>query len=617
MTYSSCLPVPVGFSVNSTALEALMTAMPELDLEARMARLEQAVFDIQQTIEQSSYPRARRERTTQPEPARIHAEASTARKQPVPQAAEFPSLEWLAARSAEWWVGSLGVVFLVIASFLLYRYAVDHEWITPLVRVLTGVTVGGGMLAAARRFTERDAACNEEALGLREILLGGGLAVWYLSSYAAAVFYQLISMPTARGCFLILSVVSAWLALKERRILFALIALCVGFAAPSLLPSPSQSLIGLALYLAPLSALGLVLYLMRGWELVLWTTFIGFWFDVIQVAFASLGIGAASVFTLLLIAAGVGFARAPILRRRLVALNVDRYGKAEAGARAAFWIITIASPMLMLSMLFAIWSHVASEFWGIAEIALALAAYRLSESDNESDPAVRHLEVTAAVVWSLAGIEWLAIAIAGRAGFAAGPLCLAVAAMHSAFVVLTLRGKDFTAPRAIAKATAVMVLVVVILFEVNAPNSGGMRMDWTFAEALVLGLTAWHWKSMRDESSPDMNATVFATIGYGALLLVLARVLGAIWLPLVTASYAIAGAALLIASREGEGRKFLLRLGGLTMVIVVGRLIIVDMSSVETIWRVLLFLACGFAFVGASYRMQPGRAIPSGGSNSA
>jgi uncharacterized membrane protein len=223
-----------------------MTAIPELDLEARMTRLEQAVLEIKQTLEQSSnshwrweWPFGRPVRPVEvaPRPKREHA----------PQAsAEFPSPEWLAARSAEWWLGSLGVVFLVIASFLLYRYAVDHEWITPLVRVITGVAVGGGMLAAARRFTEPDSASHEEALGLREILLGGGLAVWYLSSYAAAVFYQLISMPTARVSFLFLSVVSAWLALKERRILFALIALGVGFAAPSLLPSPSQSLIGLA-----------------------------------------------------------------------------------------------------------------------------------------------------------------------------------------------------------------------------------------------------------------------------------------------------------------------------------------------------------------------------------
>ena len=31
-------------------------------------------------------------------------------------------------------------------------------------------------------------------------------------------------------------------------------------------------------YLAPLGALGLTLYLMRGWELILWITFIGFWY---------------------------------------------------------------------------------------------------------------------------------------------------------------------------------------------------------------------------------------------------------------------------------------------------------------------------------------------------
>jgi uncharacterized membrane protein len=594
-----------------------MTSIPELDLEARMARLEQAVYEIKQSLERSSTPHARREASIEPAMPRVEV-APRPRREHVPAAAaEFPSPEWLAARSAEWWLGSLGVVFLVIASFLLYRYAVDHEWITPLVRVLTGVAVGGGMLAAARRFTEPDAESNEEALGLREILLGGGLAVWYLSSYAAAVFYQLISMPTARVCFLFLSIASAWLALKERRILFALIALGVGFFAPSLLPSPSQSLVGLALYLAPLSALGLVVYLMRGWELVLWITFIGFWVDVIQVAFASLGVGAASVFTLLCIASGVAFARAPILRRRLVALGSDRYGKAGAGAGAGFWIITIASPMLMLGMLFAIWSHVASEFWGIAEIALAVAAYRLSEGDSESDPAVKHLEATAAVIWSFAGLEWLAIAVAGRAGYAAGPLCLGVAAMHSAFLMLVLQGKDFTVPRAIAKATAVMVLVVVILFELNAPHSDTLRLDWTFAEAIVLGLTAWHWRLMRGETSREMNAAFVAIIAYAALLLVLARVLGSIWLPLVTASYAIAGAVLLIASREGEGRKFLLRLGGLTMVIVVGRLIIVDMSSVETIWRVLLFLACGVGFVATSYRMQPGRAIPSAGSNGA
>ena len=40
------------------------------------------------------------------------------------------------------------------------------------------------------------------------------------------------------------------------------------------------------------------------------------------------------------------------------------------------------------------------------------------------------------------------------------------------------------------------------------------------------------------------------------------------------------------------------------MLIVVARLLLVDLSSVETIWRVLLFLVCGAVFLYTGYRMQ-------------
>src|SRR5258707_4518161 len=147
-------------------------------------------------------------------------------------------------------------------------------------------------------------------------------------------------------------------------------------------------------------------------------------------------------------------------------------------------------------------------------------------------------------------------------------------------------------------------MFTVIMFELGTTSAARFRWDWTIAEALVLGLCAWLWLKLREDASEEMHATGFAVLGYGTLLLVLARILGAVWLPLVTASYAVAGAMLLVMSKQRSDRKLLLRLGALTMVIVVGRLIIVDMSSVETIWRVLLFLACGVAFVGVSYRLQ-------------
>jgi uncharacterized membrane protein len=590
-----------------------VTSTSQRDLEDRVTRLEQALDTIKASLERLNqaqpHPRAVDpgffDVSRKPHVTRDHAQASPP---------EFPSPEWFAVRSAEWWVGSLGVVFLVIASFLLYRYAVDHEWITPLVRVLMGVVIGGGMLVAARRFTSRDATAERDSLGLREILLGGGLAVWYLTSYAAAIFYQLIPTTTARACFLFLSIVSGWLALNERRILFAIIALGVGFAAPTLLESPSASMIGLAFYLAPLVALGLVLYLMRGWESILWITFAGFLFDLPPGFSLSLSVAAASVFTLLLIAASAAFVRAPILRRRLVALDSDRYGGPGAAARAGLWVIPIATPILALGMLTKIWPRVPEEFWGIMQLALAIGAYALSRQQQTSDGVVKHLELTAAAIWSLVGLEWIAIAIISRAGLDTEPIFIAVATIHSALLMLILPRDEVSTPRAIAKATAVVVLLMVLMYELGGPRPSGLHWNWTIAEAFAIALTVLMWRLLNRTQKRTVGI-VFAVTGYGILLLMLTRVLGSVWLPLVTASYAVAGVTLLIVSRQGEDRKLLFRLGGLTMAVVVGRLMIVDMSSVETIWRVLLFLACGVAFVGASYGMQSPKAIPSVGSN--
>ena len=132
-----------------------------------------------------------------------------------------------------------------------------------------------------------------------------------------------------------------------------------------------------------------------------------------------------------------------------------------------------------------------------------------------------------------------------------------------------------------------------------------IEWNWVVAELIVLLVMVWFWKILSRDETERLQGIGAAVAAYGALLFVMARVLGVIWPPLVTISFALAGAALLLASRQSEERGLLLKLAALTMVVVVGRLLIVDLSSVETIWRVLLFLACGLMFVYASYRLQP------------
>jgi uncharacterized membrane protein len=97
---------------------------------------------------------------------------------------------------------------------------------------------------------------------------------------------------------------------------------------------------------------------------------------------------------------------------------------------------------------------------------------------------------------------------------------------------------------------------------------------------------------------------LLAFAAYLTGLVVMWRALEPLWAPLVTTSYAILGAALLILSRRPASNPLLRHLGAATMLIVVGRLLLVDLSSVETIWRVLLFLVCGSVFLYTGYRMQ-------------
>jgi uncharacterized membrane protein len=84
-----------------------------------------------------------------------------------------------------------------------------------------------------------------------------------------------------------------------------------------------------------------------------------------------------------------------------------------------------------------------------------------------------------------------------------------------------------------------------------------------------------------------------------------ARILGEVWPPLVTASFAIAGAVVLMIGRSQKDARTLRQLGGFTLIVVVLRLFMIDLARVETIWRVLLFLGVGALFLFTSHRLQP------------
>jgi uncharacterized membrane protein len=600
-----------------------MSQETNLTLEERISRLEQRVEAIAAAVGTHRAPRA-------------DAGADASRRDRPGTSSRFQNP--LSGHKLEWWLARGGAVLTSLAMILLYQYAVERNWITPVVRIAMGVIVGAVLLFFASKLSQPSAEHPDDVVGLREVLLGAGLAAWYITAYAAAIFYGLIPVSAARAIFLILSVGGAWLALREHRSVLGFLTLGVGFLTPALLPSSQPLVPMLALYLGALTAVGLVLYLMRGWQSIIWLTATAFWWTAAaatELVAGEMGVThiSGSIFsarismTLLIIAAGAALVRAPILRRRLIATGSPLYtsprqsdlGKSvqEALARRveifstvragfdspALWIITIASPLLSVLFLSWVWTSVQGSMWGIASLGLAALAYRVASSG--SDEEFNHVEATAAAIWSLAGMLWVADSV-GNPVNQSSALKLGAAAAHSFATLSYLRDSRFVAPQKIATGTALFSLLAVLLSETMFQNLAlrGFDTVWTLAELGVIGACLFIWWTRRNPGVPDAIATLSGVGSYLALMLIDSRILGQVWPPLITASFALAGAVFLFYARGRQESPALRRLGGFTLVVVFARLFIVDLARVETIWRVILVLGCGALFLFTSHRIQ-------------
>jgi hypothetical protein len=554
---------------------------------------------------------------------------------PRPKAAPKP--HWASAgpqqeRGVDWWLARAGAGLTIVAVILLYQYAVGHGWITPWVRVLTGSLIGAALMFWGRRMPPAGAD-DSLPVALRELMMGSALAVWYITAYAVSARYHLIPLSASRYVFLILSVAGGALSLKERRSGLALIAVGAGFLGPILLATSAPAAYDFALYISVLGALAVILYLMRGWQSVLWISFYAASTSLSLPVFHSQGI----LLTVLGIAMALAYGRAPTLRRRLVATGSDRYPEpvrsllatnflADAGRflkrfspaagaldSLSVWVITLAAPLVGISLLARAWPTVSDAVWGSVEVILALAAYRMCKIADDENNEVTHLEGVATLVWGTFGTVGIAQGLIAPSFIEHGTLALGIVALAAILAIALPRQQKFVASAAVGILMAGLASFVVLFNEVeflNLPatrlNQDRIKVALSIAELMAIGAGVIAWRDLRRRNIGGDAANVLIVMCYGALLLLDARVLGAIWRPLVTASFAVVGTAMLFVSRK-EDSKLLRAVGGATLALVMFRLFVVDMNGVDTIWRVLLFLGIGALFLFTSRQLQSGR----------
>ena len=171
-------------------------------------------------------------------------------------------IDELETRIGSRWLLYIGVVAIIVGVAYFEKLAIDNHWITETARVIQGGVIGLLLIAGGLQFVRR---------GYRlygQILSGGGIAILYVSTYAAFNFYHLLSQPVAFGVMCAVTMLAAWLANRERSQGLALVAVGGGFATPFLLPASTDAQVALFGYDTILIAGTMFLSRRRDWPML-------------------------------------------------------------------------------------------------------------------------------------------------------------------------------------------------------------------------------------------------------------------------------------------------------------------------------------------------------------
>lgn len=209
-----------------------------------------------------------------------------------PQKGEFPGVakekyasvrqeiedEKLTGRAKEGWeffIGGKGLVVIGIAAFLFgisffLQYAFENNWIGPQGRVMLGLFAGVLFLGLGEFFYRKYPQYSQ-------FLTGGGIALLYLSFFAAFSFYYLISSVVAFGAMIIVTTVGALLAVRYDAMPIGAVSLLGGFLTPFLITTDHPSALALFTYIALLDVGLLGMNYFKGWRVLNIASFLGTW----------------------------------------------------------------------------------------------------------------------------------------------------------------------------------------------------------------------------------------------------------------------------------------------------------------------------------------------------
>ena len=548
------------------------------DLEERVARLEAAVERLL-----AATPRPRPEGPPRSRPARLEAPPSVAGEPgAAPPSPASPPVggRWSPKPSpyavgGERWLSRVGVGFVVLAVAFLLKLSFDRGWVTPNVRLAAGFAIALGLLTAGLRL-------EPTRRRLAQALLGGAVSLFYLVGFAGYQLYALTPLWVALSLMSTTTLLSFVLAERQDSPILAVMGVLGGVATPFLLESGLSNVIGLSAYLGLVLLGGGGVQFHRGWISLLGVLVLG---------------GAAALSPLALVAP-------------------ERGGAIAVLAVLVYWMVTAVSRVARPFVL----SHESSrldldaELWitrvvlvASTIVALVLVVLLLDLDLRGAGVLAGFLALLAAAVahltrgtllsqWPSAEMSALCLAFAFILVLQGQSAMFFGVGEAAVLFVLVTRGAPRSL-RTLGHLLATAVAVAFCVYAVDAPIQMGALREGALVRLAALAMVAVCGLLVEADAVPAYRGAAYLGLLIWLLSELAPKAHGA---ALVSIAWGVQGAvALLVSLRLGS--RPLQAAGLATLGLVAAKLLLVDLSQLDAVWRILMFLGFGASLLGLAY----------------
>ncbi|MDO5607858.1 MAG: DUF2339 domain-containing protein [Capnocytophaga sp.] len=175
-------------------------------------------------------------------------------------------------------LSKIGILVMIIGVFIGVKYSIEHNLISPVMRITLGYVTGIALLAVG-------IVLKSKYQNFSAVLVAGSLTMFYFITFFAYDFYGLFPQLLAFVLMFVFTIFAVIAALNYQRQIIATLGLVGSYAVPFLLSSGSGDTVTLFAYIAVINIGVAVISLFKEWRgmrlfsfFTTWIIFFSFYF---------------------------------------------------------------------------------------------------------------------------------------------------------------------------------------------------------------------------------------------------------------------------------------------------------------------------------------------------